>query len=113
MVLPCSSAKLQRFAAAAAPLSLLMTFAFVAFINPLQAPSGACLKTQVTMERKFYVELVYNDESEMHFNVLLDDCEKNSLSTLMMITRGTLMASMAVRATAYNDQGFDVCSYQK
>ena len=90
-----------------------MTFAFVAFINPLQAPSGACLKTQVTMEKKFHVELVYDDGSEMHFDVLLDESERPFSATLMMITRGTLMASMAVRATAYNDQGFDVCSYQK
>lgn len=65
------------------------------------------------MEQKFHVELVYNDESEMHFDVLLDDSELAYSATLMMITRGTLMASMAVRATAYNDQGFDVCSYQK
>lgn len=65
------------------------------------------------MERKFYVELVYNDGSEMHFDVLLDDSEQPISASLMMITRGTLMASMAVRATAYNDQGFDVCSYQK
>lgn len=65
------------------------------------------------MEQKFYVELVYNDESEMHFDVLLEGNEHEIKATLMMITRGTLMASSAVRATAYNDQGFDVCAYQK
>lgn len=65
------------------------------------------------MEKKFHVELVYNDESEMHFDVLLEGKEHEYMATLMMITRGTLMASSAVRATAYDDQGFDVCAYQK
>lgn len=65
------------------------------------------------MEKKFHVELVYNDESERHFDVLLEGQEHEYMATLMMITRGTLMASSAVRATAYDDQGFDVCAYQQ
>lgn len=65
------------------------------------------------MEQKFYVELVYKDGSERHFEVLLEGREHEIMADLMMITRGTLQASSAHRATAYNDQGFDVCSYQK
>lgn len=65
------------------------------------------------MEKTFFVELIYNDESEMHFEVSIEGREHDYMAVLSMITRGTLMASMAVRATAYNDQGFDVCSYQK
>lgn len=62
---------------------------------------------------KFYIELVYNDSSEFGFNVEITDIESHILANVYMITRGTLMASIAVRATAYNDEGFDVCSYQK
>lgn len=63
--------------------------------------------------KKFYVELVYNDDSETHFDVILEGSDHEIKATLMMITRGTLMASSAARATAYNDQGFDICAYQK
>ena len=65
------------------------------------------------MKKTFFVELIYKDESELHFDVSLEGRENEYMAALMMITRGTLMASMAVRATAYNDQGFDVCSYVK
>lgn len=65
------------------------------------------------MEQKFYVELVYKDGSERHFDVLLEGREHEIKADLMMITRGTLLVSGAVRATAYNNQGFDVCAYQK
>ena len=65
------------------------------------------------MKKTFYVELVYNDGSERGFDVLLEGHEHEYMATLMMITRGTLMASSAVRATAYDDQGFDVCAYQQ
>lgn len=65
------------------------------------------------MKKKFYVELTYNDGSERHFDVILEGREHGIMADLMMITRGTLMVSGAFRATAYNDQGFDVVSYQK
>lgn len=35
------------------------------------------------------------------------------LALVMMITRGTLMASTAYKATAYDEEGFDICSYVK
>ena len=65
------------------------------------------------MKHKFFVELVYADESETNFNVEIEGEEYEWRATLNMITRGTLMASGARRATAYNDQGFDIVSYTK
>lgn len=60
---------------------------------------------------KFYVECIYNDESEFHFDVIIEGSPVKVKSILMQITRGTLMASSAQKATAYNDQGFEECSY--
>lgn len=65
------------------------------------------------MEQKFYIELTYPDGSEFGFNVLVEGSMHVKEATLMMITRGTLMASNALRAVCYNEAGFDVCSYQK
>lgn len=62
---------------------------------------------------KFTVELTWNDESETMFEVQLEGAEHKIMSTLMWITRGSLMASGAHRATAYNEEGFDVVSYIK
>lgn len=63
------------------------------------------------MKRNFFVEIVYDDNSEFHFNVELEGTDSEVMGSLMMITRGTLMASSAHRAIAYNEDGFDVCSY--
>lgn len=63
------------------------------------------------MKRKFYVEIVYEDKSEYHFNVELEGTSSEVMASLMQITRGTLMASSAHHATAINEDGFDVCSY--
>lgn len=60
---------------------------------------------------KFYVEIEYKDSSSFHFDVEFDSDDRNVLGSLMMITRGTLMASSAYRAIAYGQDGFDVCSY--
>lgn len=59
----------------------------------------------------FNVEITYNDDSIMYFDVTIEGKDHEIMATLMMVTRGTLMASGGLRATAYNDQGFDVCSY--
>lgn len=79
--------------------------------NPHPPFIGGWLNTLFIMEQSYFVELVYNDESEMNFEVRLDGTDTEIMAHLMMITRGTLMASLAVKATAYNDQGFVVCSY--
>lgn len=65
------------------------------------------------MKQTFFIELVYNDGSEVNFDVSIDGEDHDVYATLMMITRGTLMASMAKSIVCYNDQGFDVCSYYK
>lgn len=65
------------------------------------------------MNKKFFVEVVYNDESSFSFEVHMEGKDSDVLANLMMITRGTLMASSASKATAYNFEGFDVCSYCK
>lgn len=62
-------------------------------------------------EQEYFVELVYEDDSTMNFSVKVSDSWSVTYAMLSMITRGTLMTSSACRATCYNDEGFDVCSY--
>lgn len=63
--------------------------------------------------QQFTIFLVYSDESETNFDVSVEGSEHEITALLCMITRGTLMASMAVKAICYNSEGFDVCSYIK
>lgn len=63
------------------------------------------------MKTKFFVEVFYEDDSEFSFNVELEGSESRTHAMLLMITRGTLLASSACKATAYNEDGFNVCSY--
>lgn len=65
----------------------------------------------IMKEKKFFVELTYKDDSTACFNVEVSGTDNSITALLMMITRGTLMASSAVRATCYREDGFDVCSY--
>ena len=65
------------------------------------------------MKRDFTVFITYEDDSEFHFVVNFEEDETLVSSLLMMITRGVLMASSAIKAVCYDDQGFDVCSYVK
>ena len=62
---------------------------------------------------KATVFLTYNDDSEVTFEFNSDEHPKEALATLMMVCRGTLMASTARRITAFNEDGFDICSYTK
>lgn len=57
--------------------------------------------------------LEYKDESEVWFDFESSESENDALATLMMVCRGTLMASIASRIVAYNDEGYDICSYEK
>ena len=57
--------------------------------------------------------LIYSDESEVNFEVKVEGKEHEYMATLMMIARGTLMASMAERINVYDDQGFDILAYVK
>lgn len=63
--------------------------------------------------KSFTVELVYDDDSSTFFKVSVEGKKHEYMALLSMITRGTLMVSMAKRATCCNDEGFDVCSYVK
>ena len=63
--------------------------------------------------KEFTIELVYGDDSSTYFKVCVEGEDYECKALLLMITRGTLMASMAKRSVCYNDEGFDVCSYVK
>ncbi len=62
---------------------------------------------------KANVFLTYPDDSEDNFEFYCDDYEKVALATLLMVCRGALMASMAVRCVAYNEDGCEICCYYK
>lgn len=65
------------------------------------------------MVKKIFVEVEYDDKTSFNFNVEIEGRESSFLASLMMITRGTLMASNASCATAYREDGFPICSYRK
>ena len=62
---------------------------------------------------KFWIEIEYKDASSFSFYVEIETSSSTCAAELEMITRGTLMASSGCRATCYNSDGFDVCSYVK
>lgn len=61
----------------------------------------------------FTLTLEYNDESESSVEIITEGMPYEYMATLSMICRGTLMASSARRCTIYNDEGFDVYTYEK
>lgn len=61
---------------------------------------------------KATISLTYRDGSEVCFTYESEESESLALSTLMMVCRGTLMASEGIEITAYNEEGFDI-SYSK
>lgn len=63
--------------------------------------------------KEFTIELVYGEDTSTFFNVKVDGAEHDYMALLSMITRGTLMVSLAKKAVCWNDEGFDVCSYVK
>lgn len=70
------------------------------------------MKNQKSKEIKVFIEIEYKDESSFHFDVIPHDNFGNAAKAeIMMITRGTLMASGGIKATAYNEDGFEICSY--
>ena len=62
---------------------------------------------------KATIFLTYNDGSEVCFTFECDEDKAQALATLLMVCRGTLKASSAIRVIAYNEDGFDICSYTK
>lgn len=65
------------------------------------------------MKHKVTINLEYSDESEVYFDVTFEGSETDAIATFMMVTRGTLQASMATKATCYKEDGFELCSYIK
>lgn len=64
-------------------------------------------------KKVFFVEVVYDDESTLSFEAMVEGKPHEYMAVLMMVTRGFLMSSGGVQATCYNSEGFDVCSYVK
>lgn len=63
---------------------------------------------------KVFIEVEYNDESSFSFDIYPNAESSNEyLGIVMMVTRGALMAANAVKATAYNLEGFPIASYVK
>ena len=61
---------------------------------------------------KVFIEIEYDDETSFTFDVISHAENTNAIQgEIMMITRGTLMASLGTKATAYNEEGFPICSY--
>lgn len=59
----------------------------------------------------FTIFLTWDDDSETCFEVKLEGAKHKIMAELSWITRGSLMASSAKRAVAFNEEGFDVLSY--
>lgn len=62
---------------------------------------------------KATIFLTYSDDSEVSFDFKSDESETSALALLMMVCRGTFMASMACKVVAYNEEGFEICAYIK
>lgn len=73
-------------------------------------PYGSFIQSE---SMKATVFLTYRDESEICFEYSCDESKESALATLMMVCRGVLMASMASKVVAYDEDGFDLLSYVK
>ena len=62
---------------------------------------------------KATIFLEYRDGSEVCFTFDCEEQKNKALATLMMVCRGTLMASDANKIVAYDEEGFDLVSYIK
>lgn len=65
------------------------------------------------MKRKVFIEIIYDDSTEFHFTVEVEGPVHKTQAEIHMITRGTLQASSGKMAIAYNEEGFDICSYTR
>lgn len=68
---------------------------------------------KVSSKETFTLCIVYNDESEMNAEITVEGKDSDKYALLLMICRGTLMASSAKRGYIYNSEGFEVCAYYK
>ena len=88
------------------PFTLLFYVPTICFIN---RPVGTILR----LIMKATIFLTYEDDSEVSFEFKSYDSKNNALALLYTVCRGTLMASIAVKVQAFNEDGFDVCTYVK
>lgn len=65
------------------------------------------------MAKKVHFSFEYKDDSEWNFEGTFEGKGNELIASIMMVTRGTLMASSAIRGTAYQDDGFPICQYVK
>lgn len=59
------------------------------------------------------IEIEYRDGTGFTFEVTIEGKEHEIVANLLMITRGTLMASSGCKATCYKSDGFELCSYTR
>lgn len=62
-------------------------------------------------DENYRVEIIFNDNSKFNFEAKLQGTESDNRALLMMITRGTLLATSAVRGLAFTEQGDNVLNY--
>lgn len=62
---------------------------------------------------KAAIFLSYRDGSEVCFTYECVESMNKALGTLMMVCRGTLMASSAKKVVAYDEGGINICAYKK
>lgn len=62
---------------------------------------------------KATVFLIYKDDSKVCFEFECNEPDKDAVATLLMVCRGVLMVSMAVRVEAYHEDGSYFCSFDK
>ena len=70
-------------------------------------------KRQRDMKYTATIVLEYSDGSDMTCDVTIEGEEHDIVASLLMITRGTLMASIACKATCYKPDGTILCVYTK
>lgn len=62
---------------------------------------------------KFLIRVIYNDHSEFSFSVTISGTKSGVMANMMMITRGTLMASNAKKIYCYDSEGDLEIAYYK
>lgn len=67
----------------------------------------------MNQESKVFLELEYRDGSTISFDVFPHSEGSHATADVLMLSRGLLMASMGNKVTAYNCEGFEICSYIK
>lgn len=65
------------------------------------------------MDKKVHFSFEYADDSEWNFEGTFEGKESEISASVMMVTRGTLMVSTAIKGTAYRQDGFPICQYVK